>query len=110
MGRNVINFTNRFEVAVLKSNNNEHLTFSEKLVMSSPSTTTNTTVTAIIGAASTESDAGVFQISEELKEISTNTATAVIETATEEINPSGEDSDQIESTGENFGNFAATTG
>ena len=68
--------------------------------MSSPSTTTNSTATAIIGAASTESDAGVFQISEELKEISTNTATAVIETATEEINPSGENSDQIESTGE----------
>ena len=78
--------------------------------MSSPSTTTNSTVTAVIGAASTKSDAGVFQISEELKEISTNTATAVIETATEEINPSGENSDQIESTGENFGKLAATTG
>ena len=77
--------------------------------MSSPSTTTNSTVTAVIGAASTESDAGVFQISEELKEISTNTATAVIETATEEINPSGEKSDQTESTGENFGKLAATT-
>ena len=76
--------------------------------MSSPSTTTNTTVTAVIGAASTESDAGVFQISEELKEISTNTATAVIETATKEINPSGENSDQIESTGENFGNLVST--
>jgi len=78
--------------------------------MSSPSTTTNSTVTAVIGAASTESDAGVFQISEELKEISTNTATAVIDTATKEINPSAEESDQIESTGENFGNLAATTG
>jgi len=77
--------------------------------MSSPSTTTNSTVTAVISTASTKSEAGVFQISEELKEISTNTATAVIETATEEMNPSGENSDQIESTGENFGNLAATT-
>merc|ERR1712061_46635 len=77
--------------------------------MSSPSTTTNSTVTAVINAASTESDAGGFQISEELKEISTNTATAVIDTATEEINPSAVESDQIESTGENFGNLAATT-
>ena len=76
--------------------------------MSSPSTTTNSTVTAVIGAASTESDAGVFQISEELKEISTNTATAVIDTATKEINPSAEESDQIESTGENFGNLGST--
>ena len=82
--------------------------------MSSPSTTTNSIIyvtisgTAIIGAASTESDAGVFQISEELKEISTNTATAVIDTATEEINPSAEESDQIESTGENFGNLGST--